>query len=143
MSGAGFGWPSVGRPVSGRGFASAVGLMWVAAALLISGGTRTAAAASGVELIMVEEVGCRFCRRWDAEIGHAYAKSAEGRFAPLKRVRREAPEVKGLKPVVYTPTFIVMRGGEEIGRVTGYPGRDYFWPELDEILSSIGFMRGL
>lgn len=106
------------------------------------GSGATFAAGSGPVLIMVEETGCRFCLKWEAEIGHTYAQSPEGRFAPIKRVKRTAAEVAGLRPVVFTPTFIVMRNGEEVGRVTGYPGRDYFWPELDEILSSIGFMRG-
>lgn len=87
---------------------------------------RPLAAGSDIRLVMVEEKGCRFCKLWDAEIGRAYPKSAEGRFAPLKRVRRGAPEIRGFNPVVYTPTFIVVRSGEEIGRITGYPGRDWF-----------------
>ncbi len=70
-------------------------------------------------------------------------KAAEGRFAPLKRVRRGAPEIRGFNPVVYTPTFIVVRSGEEIGRITGYPGQDYFWSELTPILSAAGFASSL
>lgn len=105
--------------------------------------SRDAVAASGIRLIMVEEPGCRFCRKWDAEIAPGYRKSAEGRFAPLKRVRRGARELDGLAPVVFTPTFIVVRSGEEIGRVTGYPGADYFYPELRPILSVAGFFPGL
>jgi hypothetical protein len=101
------------------------------------------AANSNIRLIMVEEKGCRFCRMWDAQIGRAYPNSAEGRFAPLKRVRRGAPEIRGFNPVVYTPTFIVVRSGEEIGRITGYPGQDYFWSELAPILSAAGFARFL
>jgi hypothetical protein len=97
-------------------------------------------AGSGVRLIMVEEPGCRFCRKWDAEIAPGYRKSAEGRFAPLKRVRRGAPELRGLAPIVFTPTFVVMRSGEELGRVTGYPGADYFYGELRPILSAAGFL---
>lgn len=99
--------------------------------------------ADGVRLIMVEEPGCRFCRQWDAEIAPGYRKSAEGRFAPLKRVRRGAPELKGLAPIPFTPTFIVMRKGEELGRITGYPGADYFYEELRPLLSRIGFFPAL
>lgn len=102
-----------------------------------------ARSASAVRLVMVEEPGCRFCRKWDAEIGPGYRRSAEGRFAPLKRVRRGAPEVKGLAPVVYTPTFVVLRSGEELGRITGYPGADYFYSELRPILAAAGFLPGL
>ncbi len=111
-----------------------------------SGPDRTsqeATAAAGVRLIMVEEPGCRFCRKWDAEIAPGYRKSAEGRFAPLRRVRRGDPELKGLAPIVFTPTFVVIRSGEELGRITGYPGADYFYPELRPILSAAGFFPSL
>src|SRR4029453_3238313 len=99
-------------------------------ALILASQDRPHAAGSDIRLVMVEEKGCRFCKMWEAQIGRAYPKSAEGRFAPLKRVRRGAPEIRGFNPVVYTPTFIVVRSGEEIGRITGYPGQDYFWSEL-------------
>lgn len=112
-------------------------------AFLLAPQDRLFAAGSNIRLIMVEEKGCRFCRLWDAEIGRAYPKSAEGRFAPLKRVRRGAPEIRGFSPIVYTPTFIVVRSGEEVGRITGYPGRDYFWSELTPILSAAGFATSL
>jgi hypothetical protein len=102
-----------------------------------------ARSASSVRLVMVEEPGCRFCRQWDAEIAPGYRKSDEGRFAPLKRVRRGAPEIKGLAPVVFTPTFLVMRSGEELGRITGYPGAEYFYSELRPILASAGFFPDL
>jgi hypothetical protein len=98
--------------------------------------------AGGVRLIMVEEAGCRFCRAWDAEIGTGYRKSAEGRFAPLKRLARSAPELKAFAPVVYTPTFLVVRANEELGRITGYPGADYFYDELRAILAVAGFFPG-
>jgi hypothetical protein len=119
------------------------------AALLLAGAgladraAHAARPATGIRLVMVEEPGCRFCRKWDAEIAPGYRKSAEGRFAPLKRVRRGAPELRGLAPIVFTPTFVVLRSGEELGRITGYPGADYFYSELRPILSAAGFLRGL
>lgn len=126
------------------------GLLLRALMLLLMGALSAAAApwdgagpASNVRLVMVEEAGCRFCRAWDTEIGGGYRKTAEGRFAPLKRVKRGAPEIRSLAPVVYTPTFIVMRSGEELGRITGYPGADYFYGELRPILAAAGFFPGL
>lgn len=90
--------------------------------------------APGLQLLMVEETGCRFCLKWDKDVGTGYAASREGRTAPLKRIRRDAPELAGLKPVVYTPTFILMREAMEIGRITGYPGAAFFWEELDDLI---------
>lgn len=95
---------------------------------------------SGVTLLMVEQPGCRFCRMFDAEIGLSYEANAEARFAPLTRVRRGAREIADFAPVVYTPTFIVVRGGQEIGRISGYPGPAYFWSELREILQAVGYV---
>lgn len=89
-------------------------------------------------LLMVEEPGCRFCMRWDADVGGAYAKSAEARLAPLVRIRRNAPELEGLKPAVYTPTFILVKGTREVGRITGYPGASFFWEELGQLLEEAG-----
>jgi hypothetical protein len=121
-------------------FATAVVVL---AALLASPWSAAPArAASAIRLVMVEEPGCRFCQKWHAEIGRGYRNTDEGRFAPLQRVRRGAPELKGLTPVVYTPTFILMRSGEEIGRVTGYPGAEYFYEELRPLLSAAGFFPG-
>jgi hypothetical protein len=95
---------------------------------------------ANVRVIMLEEVGCRFCAAWDHDVGKVYEKSAEGKFAPLVRVRRGAPELANLtKPAIYTPTFIVMQGDMEKGRITGYPGESYFWEELKEILTGLGF----
>lgn len=122
-------WPAVGFVVL------VLAMGWAIAGFLAV----AARSADGVRLIMVEEPGCRFCRQWDAEIAPGYRKSAEGRFAPLRRVRRGAPELKGLAPIPFTPTFIVMRNREELGRITGYPGADYFYEELRPLLSRIGF----
>ena len=97
---------------------------------------------SVVRLVMVEAAGCRFCAQWHAEIGPTYPNSEEGKFAPLKRVAREAPELTALKPVIYTPTFIVMRGTHEVGRIAGYPGQHYFWDELRPLLELTGFPAG-
>lgn len=99
-----------------------------------------AKAAPGVRLIMVDDPACHYCRKWTAEIGRGYGKSAEGRFAPLKRVRRGAREIAGFAPVIFTPTFIVVRQGQELGRISGYPGRDYFYPELRGVLATAGFI---
>lgn len=119
---------------------AALGLFFGGGALLLSAVRAGAQGESGVTLIMVEQPGCRFCRMFDAEIGLSYEANAEARFAPLTRVRRGAREIADFAPVVYTPTFIVVRGGQEIGRISGYPGPAYFWSELREILQTVGYV---
>ncbi|MBX9926806.1 MAG: hypothetical protein K2Y05_10650 [Hyphomicrobiaceae bacterium] len=91
-------------------------------------------------LIMVDDPACRFCRKFDAEVGPGYPMTREGRTAPLVKIRRGSPELLALDlaPATYTPTFILVRGRTEIGRITGYPGADFFYEELDTLLERSG-----
>ncbi len=97
-------------------------------------------AAGAVELVMFELASCPYCRQWHAEIGPIYPKTAEGRRAPLRRVDLRAPRPADLEvvgDVVYTPTFVLMEDGREVGRITGYPGEDFFWPMLEDLLRGL------
>ncbi|MEL6522263.1 MAG: hypothetical protein AAFQ66_14950 [Pseudomonadota bacterium] len=80
-------------------------------------------------LLMAEEKGCYWCGRWNTEISHIYPKTAEGRAAPLRRydLHTDKPEVSFAQPVRFTPTFILVQNGVEVGRMEGYPGEDFFW----------------
>lgn len=92
-----------------------------------------------VRLIMFEEVGCEYCEMWEEEVGIIYHKTPEGKFAPLTRVFIGEPKVKFIKRIIYTPTFVVLKGKTEIGRVLGYPGEEFFWGMLQEILVRAGY----
>lgn len=89
---------------------------------------------SGLKLLMVEEAGCGFCVRWMAEVGPGYRASSEGRSAPLVVRDRSDPDVKRFGRIVYTPTFILLRDGVERGRILGYPGADFFWSMISDML---------
>lgn len=112
---------------------------WLVIAVLLPVAAWAGPAEAGVRLIMVEQDGCRYCIQWDEEIGPKYPKSAEGRFAPLQRAKRGDTALKDFNPVIYTPTFLVVRDGAEVGRVTGYAGKIFFYEELDEQLAKAGF----
>lgn len=91
------------------------------------------------ELVMVDEKGCIYCEQWNAEIGPIYPKTAEGRFAPLRKIDigdiDEAIELD--RRVNFTPTFIVVEDEAELARIEGYPGPDFFWPLLDRMLRDV------
>ncbi|GAA4218284.1 thioredoxin fold domain-containing protein [Sagittula marina] len=96
-------------------------------------------AASDLSLIMVEQPGCAYCAAWDDEIAPAYEKTQEGQFAPLQRadLRAGAPEgVTYDRRVMFTPTFILVEDGQEIARMEGYVGQDFFWPLLSKLLET-------
>ena len=89
------------------------------------------------ELLMVREDNCPWCVVWDEEIGPIYPKTPEGKFAPLMHVDlgESIDDTRILKSVIYTPTFILIENGAEIARLEGYPGEDFFWTLLEELLS--------
>ena len=82
---------------------------------------------------MFESVTCTWCEKFDAEVGVVYANTPEARCAPLRRVDVHDPrpgDLTFIKGVLYTPTFVLVEDGREIGRLTGYPGEDFFWSLL-------------
>lgn len=88
-------------------------------------------------LVMMEEVGCRWCAAWNGEIAPIYPKTPEGQAAPLTRLDIHDPLPAGLtlkRAAFYTPTFILVRDGTELARIEGYPGEDFFWGLLGMML---------
>lgn len=83
---------------------------------------------------MIEEDGCAYCRRWHAEVGPGYPLSSEGKAAPLVVRDRFDPQIRAFGRVVYTPTFILIENGEERGRILGYPGADFFWTMIGDLI---------
>ncbi len=96
--------------------------------------------AYSAELIMFQAEGCSYCERWHEEIGVIYDKTDEARVLPIRMVDIDDPRPEDLKPIkgiVYTPTFVVLDEGKEVGRIIGYPGEVFFWPRLGEIIKKI------
>lgn len=92
------------------------------------------------ELVMFERAGCVWCLRWDREVAAIYPKTPEGMKAPLRKISLDRPVPADLKltpPVFYTPTFVLMDEGREIGRITGYLGDDAFWGLLTSMTSKL------
>ena len=91
-------------------------------------------------LLMAEEDGCYWCAKWNEEIAHIYPKTVEGRTAPLERydLHSETPDVVFTRRVHYTPTFILVDDGQEVGRLEGYPGEDFFWGLLTQLFERAG-----
>jgi thioredoxin-related protein len=91
------------------------------------------------QLIMVEQTGCAYCARWNAEISDIYPKTPEGKFAPLRRIDLHAPrptDVTFNGPLVVTPTFVLVEDGHETARIEGYGGDEMFWAMLTVTLQN-------
>ena len=99
-----------------------------------------ATASPTAELVMFEQKGCVWCQRFDREIAPAYAKTAEGKRAPLRRVDIAKPLPDDLSFVVrerFTPVFVLVENGSEFGRIRGYPGETFFWGLLANLLERL------
>ena len=96
--------------------------------------------ARAAELVMFAAPGCAWCAAFDRDIGPLYAKTDEGRRAPLRRVElRQTPEdLAWIEGVRMTPTFVLVDGRREVGRITGYPGDEFFFGLLNRLLDKLG-----
>ena len=97
------------------------------------------------ELLLLEQPGCPWCARFEAEIAPIWPKTAEGRRAPLRRVDiTEAwpDDLAGVPKERFTPTFILLDNGMEVGRLRGYAGDEFFWYLIGELLDKLPSAAG-
>jgi hypothetical protein len=99
-----------------------------------------ASAVDAAELVMYRRAGCPWCAMWDREIGPIYPKTDIGHRVPLRMVdldRGSDPAIRTRSPVRYTPTFVLVENGQEVGRIEGYPGDAFFWGLLERLLEEL------
>lgn len=92
---------------------------------------------AGTELLMFETEGCTYCIQWHDEVGGEYPITPEGQTAPLHRLHISEGRNSGYDLVSrprFTPTFVLVQDGVEVGRIEGYPGEDFFWGLLGRLL---------
>ncbi len=93
--------------------------------------------ASAAELVMVDLQWCGYCAKFRREVAPSYDSSREGKLAPLRvvSVAKSWPsDLAAIRQVSYTPVFILVEHGKEIGRFAGYSNPATFWSELDPLL---------
>lgn len=107
-------------------------------ALLLSVGSEGASRAA--ELVVFESTTCEWCEVWHEEVGETYSKTSEARLATLRRIDIDdgIPEnLSNIANVQFTPTFVLVEDGKELGRIVGYPGESFFWQLLSQLLNRI------
>jgi len=96
--------------------------------------------AQSAELVMFEQKGCVWCQRFDREIAPAYEKTDEGKRVPLRRhdIAQPVPaELAFIRRERFTPVFVLIDEGREIGRIRGYPGDIFFWGLLANLIERL------
>ncbi|MFY9210500.1 MAG: hypothetical protein WAO69_05170 [Aestuariivita sp.] len=96
------------------------------------------------ELVIVEQDGCHWCAKWNEEIGPIYPKTDEGQRVPLRRVNLRAlpDDISFSSRPVFTPTFVLIKDGQELGRIEGYGGDEFFWFLLNKLLNAHSIETG-
>lgn len=97
-----------------------------------------------LELIMFDQVGCPWCARWQKDVGFVYSQTYEGKRAPLRRLDmfgKRPPSLAFIKGIKYSPTFVLIDGKREIGRIIGYPGEAHFYVQLSQLLDKVDKSR--
>lgn len=91
------------------------------------------------EIIAFEAPGCVYCLSFRKDMARSYERSDRAKVAPIRYVDVNAGEVRSLKlaeAITQLPTAVVMRDGEEIGRIGGYIGREGFVQALDTLIGN-------
>ena len=108
------------------------------AVLLLLGSPINASEKNGFfRLVYVFSDQCLFCKAWEKDVGRLYGDTEYAKKAPLFKIdislfsrhfANVTPKVSG------TPTFILMRGNDEVGRIVGYQNSDMFFWALSEYI---------
>ena len=109
--------------------------------VLFAGALFGVAPARAAELVMFERAGCVWCERWNAEVGGVYDKTAESRKAALRRVdiaKGTPQDLSAVGAIVFTPTFVLVDKGKEIGRIEGYTDEAFFYAYLNGLIAKLG-----
>jgi hypothetical protein len=94
-------------------------------------------AAGAAELVMFRRDGCVWCAMWDREIAPIYGQTEVGRRIAARSVqlgRDNGVRLLLKSPIKFSPTFVLVDRSEEVGRIEGYPGADFFWGLLEALV---------
>ncbi|MDC3234609.1 thioredoxin family protein [Candidatus Puniceispirillum sp.] len=107
--------------------------------LLLIGSSIYASEKNGLfRLVYVFSEHCVFCKAWERDVGNLYGDTEYAKKAPLIKIDISlfSKQFNDLTPnVSVTPTFILMSGNDEAGRIVGYQNRDMFFWALSEYIS--------
>ena len=93
--------------------------------------------AQAVELVVVDSKTCVYCAKFNREVGREYGSKAVAAKAPLRRVsamKKWPSDLAGIKKTPFTPAFIVVDNGRELGRFYGYQNPETFYAELKSLV---------
>ena len=117
--------------------ASMVRIILIAVLLLLVSPINAAEKNGLFRIVYVFSDHCVFCKAWERDVGSLYGDTEYAKKAPLFKMeislfREHFTDVT--PNVSVTPTFILMSGNDEVGRIVGYQNRDMFFWALSEYI---------
>lgn len=93
---------------------------------------------SNLELLVVEVEGCIYCLVFRRDVLPNYQQSAQARSVPMRFIdlnEAEEQKVRLSEPVTQVPTILLMKEGQELGRISGYLGPENFYHAINRLIS--------
>ena len=102
-----------------------------------SAGTRA------MDLVMFESPSCGTCKLFKREVLQIYAASPAGKVFPLWVAEMGGKVSFRLnQPVTFTPTFVWVDNGVEVGRFAGYFGKEKFFSIVNNAANAHNHKNG-
>jgi len=102
-------------------------------------GIEPTARITSMEVIVFEHPDCLYCAVFRRDVAPGYQRSAPAAEAPLRYVDIAKSDIRPLRlkeGIDMVPTAVLMKNGEEVGRISGYWGREGFFRMLAHIRST-------
>ncbi len=121
-------------------------LSLAAIALFSSGGQAApdrvseASRQSAFEILVVEAEGCLYCPVFRRDVLPAYQATPRAKVVPLRFADVGAVEAGSLVlagSIDSVPTVLVLKSGQEVGRLEGYAGRENFFRSIEGLLAGV------
>jgi thioredoxin-related protein len=94
---------------------------------------------TSMELIVFEHPDCIYCPVFRRDVATSYQQSTPAAEAPLRYIDIAKTDIGGLHlkgRIDMVPTAVLMKDGQEVGRIAGYWGRESFFKMLAYIMNS-------
>ena len=114
-------------------------LLISAQAVMSRAGIEPTARITAMEVIVFEHPDCLYCAVFRRDVAPGYQRSAPAAEAPLRYVDIAKSDIRPLRlkeGIDMVPTAVLMKNGEEVGRISGYWGREGFFRMLAHIRST-------
>jgi len=114
-------------------------LLMSAQAVMSRAGIEPTARITSMEVIVFEHPDCLYCAVFRRDVAPGYQRSAPAAEAPLRYVDIAKSDIRPLRlkeGIDMVPTAVLMKNGEEVGRISGFRGREGFFRMLAHIRST-------